>query len=71
LISNNFKSNGSYASHNRSGWWYLAPILLGIIGGLIAYFVLKKDDPKLAKNCLIVGVVMMVLGFIIGAAVGF
>lgn len=56
---------------SRSNWWYLLPIFLGIIGGLVAYFVLKKDDAKLAKNCLIVGVVMMVLGFIIGAATGF
>ncbi|QLH11929.1 hypothetical protein DSQ20_08515 [Nitrosarchaeum sp. AC2] len=51
---------------SRSNWWYLLPIFLGIIGGLIAYFVLKKDDAKLAKNCLIVGVIMMILGFIIG-----
>lgn len=56
---------------SRSNWWYLLPIFLGIIGGLIAYFVLKKDDVKLAKNCLFVGIAMMVLGLLIGAATGF
>ena len=50
---------------SKSKWWYLLPIFFSIIGGIIAYFVLKKDDPQLAKNCFIVGVIMFVLGFII------
>ncbi len=33
----------------RSGLWYLLPIVLGIIGGVIAWFVIKDDDPKKAK----------------------
>jgi len=46
--------------------WYLAPIFLGIIGGLVAYLMLKKINPKLAKRCLIVGILITIIPFIIG-----
>lgn len=47
-------------SRKRSKWWYLVPVIFSIIGGLIAHFALKKDDPKLAKNCFIVGILVFV-----------
>jgi len=46
--------------------WYLAPIFLGIVGGLVAYLILKKDNPKLAKRCLIVGILVSIIPLIIG-----
>ena len=46
----------------RSNWWFLLPILFGLIGGIIAYFVLRGDDPKKAKNCLYLGLVMFGIG---------
>ena len=42
----------------RSKWWFLLPILFHIIGGVIAYFVIRDDDPKLAKNCLLLGIII-------------
>ena len=30
--------------------WYLAPIFLGILGGIVMYLVIKDDDPKMAKT---------------------
>jgi len=42
----------------RSRWWYLLPILGKIIGGVIAYFILRDDDPKKAKNCLLLGITL-------------
>ncbi|MDX1440946.1 MAG: hypothetical protein R3237_00620 [Nitrosopumilaceae archaeon] len=42
----------------RSKWWYLLPIFMGVIGGLITWFALKNDDRKLAKNCLILGIIL-------------
>ncbi len=45
----------------RSGAWYLLPIFLTIIGGVIAYFVIKEDDPKKAKNCLYLGIILTVI----------
>jgi len=44
-----------YPEQPRSNWWYLLPILFGIIGGVIAYFVIKNDDLKKAKTCLCIG----------------
>jgi len=50
----------------RSKAWYLVPICFSIIGGLIAHFALRHDDPKLAKNCFIVGIIMFVVPMIVG-----
>jgi len=49
----------------RSNWWYLAPLLGGIIGGVCAYFALKKDDQQKAKKCLYLGIIMTVIGVIL------
>ncbi|MGQ0792325.1 MAG: hypothetical protein ACT4NJ_08930 [Nitrosopumilaceae archaeon] len=49
----------------RSNWWFLLPILLGLIGGIIAFFVLKRDDPRKANNCLYIGIVLFVIGIVI------
>lgn len=46
---------------SRSGAWYLAPILLGLLGGIIAYVVVRHDDSRLAKNCLVIGIVITVM----------
>ena len=54
-----------YPEKSRSNLWYLLPIFLGLIGGIIAYFVLRKDDPKKAKNCLYLSMVLAVIGIIL------
>ena len=46
----------------RSNWWYLVPIFLGLIGGIVAYFALRNDDRRKAKNCLFLGIILGVLG---------
>ncbi len=46
----------------RSNAWYLLPILFGVIGGIIAFFIIRKDDPRKAKNCLYVGLILMFIG---------
>jgi len=46
----------------RSNWWYLLPIFLGIIGAIIAYFALRNDDRRKAKNCLFLGIILGVIG---------
>jgi len=51
-----------YPEKPRSNIWYLLPIFLGLIGGVIAYFVLRTDDPKKAKNCLYLGIVLAIIG---------
>lgn len=42
----------------RSRLWYLLPIFFSIIGGAIAYYVLKETDPITARNTLWVGVIL-------------
>ncbi len=51
-----------YPEKSRSNFWYLLPIFLGLIGGIIAYLVLRKDDPKKAKNCLYLGIILAIIG---------
>ena len=38
--------------------WYLLPIFLGWVGGLIMFFVIKDENRKMAKNGLILGVLL-------------
>ncbi|MFB5619205.1 MAG: hypothetical protein ACE5RE_06400 [Candidatus Nitrosomaritimum aestuariumsis] len=45
----------------RSKWWYVLPIFLHVIGGIIGWIALKKDDGKLAKNCLLLGIILSVV----------
>ena len=49
----------------RSNLWFLLPIFLGLIGGIIAFFILRHDDPRKAKNCLYLGVVLMIIGLVL------
>ena len=49
----------------RSNWWYLLPIFLGIIGGIIAYFALRKDDREKAKKCMYLGLILLAVGILL------
>ena len=44
--------------------WYLLPVLLSFIGGIIIYFVFRKKNPFLAKWGLIVGVIFGVIAIL-------
>ena len=52
------ETNILHTTKARSKWWFLLPIFFHIIGGVIAYFVIREDDPKLAKNCLLLGIII-------------
>jgi len=54
----------------RSNWWYIVPILFSLLGGIIAFFILRKDDPRLAKNCLIIGASLSGIALLIMLATG-
>lgn len=43
---------------HRSRLWYLLPIFLHVIGGAIAYFLLRNSDSMLAKNSLWLGIIL-------------
>ena len=42
----------------RSSLWFLLPIVFNILGGIVAYFVIRDDDPKKAKSCLLLGIIL-------------
>ena len=60
----------SYPEKPRSNAWFLLPILFGVIGGIIAFFILRHDDPRKAKNCLYLGLAFMVIGIIFNIFIG-
>ncbi len=45
-------------NRRRSNLWYVLPIFLNIIGGVIVYFAIRQDDPSKAKNCLWLGIIL-------------
>ena len=58
-----------YPKKTRSNLWFLLPIFLGLIGGIIAFFVLRQDDPKKAKNCLYLGIVLAIVGLMLNVLI--
>lgn len=51
-----------------NGAWWLLPILLGWVGGLIAYFVNRETDPAAARAMLVVGIALSLLGVMLLAS---
>ncbi|MDE1727912.1 hypothetical protein [Candidatus Nitrosotalea okcheonensis] len=45
----------------RSSFWFLLPIVFNVIGGIIAFFVIREDDPKKARNCLYLGIMLCII----------
>ncbi|MBT4328275.1 MAG: hypothetical protein HOD60_15425 [Candidatus Nitrosopelagicus sp.] len=46
--------------------WYLLSILLGIIGGLVAWASIRNEDPTTARDCLLTGIAVSIIVPIIG-----
>jgi len=51
------------AEKRASAAWYLLPIFLWFIGGLIMFFVLKDEDRGRAKGGLKLGIILTAIGF--------
>ena len=65
IVMSSFNSNT--ATRSRSGFWYVLPIFGGIIGGIISWLAIRYDDPKKARNCLILGAVLTAIPIILTA----
>ena len=68
---NNFQGNRRLSPHVHSGGkpsaaWWLLPIFLNWLGGIIAWLGVKDRDPRMAKNCLILGIILTVVPIAIG-----
>ncbi len=46
---------------NRSAWWFLLPVFLGVIGAALAWSAIRRDDPVMLKWIMIVGAVDTVI----------
>ena len=45
--------------------WYLAPIFFAWLGGIIMYFVNRKEKPRMAKIGLILGFVVTAIWLVV------
>ena len=52
-----------------SGAWWLMPIFLAWVGGLVAWLVVREDDPGKAKWMLILGILITVAWFLLWAII--
>lgn len=48
-------------SSDKNKLWYLLPIILGILGGVIGYFLTKRKNKKFAERLLLVGLVVFLI----------
>lgn len=53
----------------RSNAWFLLPLFLNIVGGVIAFFMLRESDPAKAKNCLYLGAALLAVAIVMNIAV--
>lgn len=51
----------------------MLPVAFNVLGGIVAYFVIRDDDPKKARSCLLLGILLAaipVLLFVVPVLVG-
>ncbi len=47
----------------RSWVWFLLPVFVHVVGGIIAYYAIRPDEPRMAKDCLYIGIVLTGINF--------
>jgi len=52
---------GGARKQKPSNWWYLTPLFFNIFGGIIAYFAIRKQNYKMARNMIDIGGFMLLL----------
>ncbi len=50
---------------NDTPAWYLLPIFLGFVGGIIMFFVLRKKNFRMAKIGAVLGIIMTFVPIIV------
>ena len=44
---------------------FILPVFLGLLGGVLIYFIAKKDDKKMAVGGLIVGIIVTIVAIVL------
>ena len=57
-------NNTNVKRKNPSKAWHLLPIFIGILGGLAMYFIVRDENKQMAKNGLILSVILTIVGII-------
>jgi len=57
-------SHTSYVKKPTS-LWYLVPLLLGLIGGVLGYIAVKDEDKEMAETLLVIGIVMSFIDILV------
>ncbi len=52
---------GGGRKQKPSRWWYLTPLFFNIFGGIIAYFAIRKQNYRMARNMIDLGGFMLLL----------
>ncbi len=53
----------------RSPLWYELPLLFYVIGGIITFLIIQKDDPVKAKRCLVLGIILTVIPILVAVGI--
>lgn len=48
------------ANRYRSRFWFILPVLFNLPGGILAFLAIRHDDLDKAKNCLLVGILLII-----------
>lgn len=48
------------ANRYRSRLWFILPVLFNLPGGILAFLAIRHDDLDKAKNCLLVGMLLII-----------
>ena len=54
----------------RTAFGYIGSVFFGFIGGIIGYLVLRKKEPRSARNVLIAGVFISVVSLTLTTLIG-
>lgn len=62
--NNNQNTITANGNNQSSPAWYLLPIFLNIVGGLLSYLLLRNHDYRRARRTLLLGVILFVIPFV-------
>jgi len=63
------KTSAPKVPEHVSGTLWLLPIFLSLLGGIIAWYISKDQDPRKAKHFLYLGLILFFIPIIIGAVI--